>query len=386
MMMRGGPPYPRPFLFLDTVNGSNSNDGLSLTTPKLTLDAAMNVLDASYSSTGTIHIHAPEATPLLINTANSNMVFNAGHMALVPWPGEASWYGENWLHEYTDGWADAGGGVYSRTDQPTTSILWIETLLDGNGFFTPLTNGGATSTPAAGRFGVTGGNLYVRLPGDADPNDHTIVQPRNTSTLRSQNAAILEVWGGVVRYTRSSIAFMEGTSQITLRDCVLEYAAANGVEVSSASTGVQLTAYDSIARRAVSNDGWNIHSNDTPGQQAVFRLYNCEGAYCGDEGVSPHENSELYIDGGRYHHNGQSGLAAVDESVVDIRNARFDSNNTTSTAGMGGILLSNTSSGALENCQVDNNTGPGLNCDTTGEVAVTNLNSFDNTEADVLCS
>jgi parallel beta-helix repeat protein len=378
--------YPRPFIYLNTVTGSNSNDGLTPATPKLTLDAAMNVLDASYSSEGTIHIHAPEANPLLINTANSHEVFNAGNMALVPWPGESVWYGENWLHEYTSGWNSEGGGVYSRTDQPTTSILWIETMLDSNSFFTPLTSGGATTTPAAGTFGVSGGNLYVRLPGDADPNDHTIVQPRNTTTLRTQNAAKLEVRGGIIRYTRSSIVFMEGASQVTLRDCVLEYALANCAEVSNAATGAQLTAYNSIARRAVTNDGWNIHSNDTPGQQAVFRLYNCEGAYCGDEGVSPHENSELYINGGRYHHNGQSGLAAVDESVIEVRNARFDHNNLTSVPDAGGILLLNTSNGTIENCQVDNNNGPGLNCATSGDVVVTGLNSFDNADADVLCS
>ncbi|MBZ0296082.1 MAG: hypothetical protein K8L99_26215 [Anaerolineae bacterium] len=371
-------PFERAVIHVNAASGNDSNSGLAAASAKATVNAAKTALDTYFGSVGTIQVTAPVESPVTLD----NLTFNGGDF-LIKGNG-AAWYAEGLHYTYSSGWSDAGGGIYTRSDQPTTSILFIETLNDSDGFYTALTaNTSTPTTPAAGQFGVDSGTLYIHLPGDVDPNSHTIIQPRSSTMLRPSGTTKLEVADAVLRYSRVDGVFVDDTASLKMRDCTVEYHGQDGISNSSADAEtIQHEFIRVIARRAVSNDGFNIKV------KGIATLIDCEGAYCGDEGCSPHDNSQIIVMGGRYHHNGTGGgITGVDNAVMILSGVRCDHNHrTVLPAGEAAISYLGNTSGSCDDCTVDNNTGPGFICDTTGDVTVSNLTSEDNTQSDILCA
>lgn len=69
------------------------------------------------------------------------------------------------------------------------------------------------------------------------------------------------------------------------------------------------------------NDGFNIHGD--AGVRGLATLDDCVGVGCGDEGVSPHDDTRLDIYGGLWFDNGGGGAQAVNNAVMNIRRSRF---------------------------------------------------------------
>lgn len=73
------------------------------------------------------------------------------------------------LQTFTTGWSGPVSGVWSRAFTPAQALKVTTTL----GTFEILANAGATTTPAAGQYGLTGGVLYINI-GAGLPNTLTV--------------------------------------------------------------------------------------------------------------------------------------------------------------------------------------------------------------------
>lgn len=134
------------------------------------------------------------------------------------------------------------------------------------------------------------------------------------------------------------------------------------------------------------NDGWNIHGDAGVAGHAI--VYDCTATGCGDEGISPHNDTLLDIYGGHYDGNAGGGMNCVDNAVVNIRKSLVDSSRVTFNGNghdltTGGIGYFGATSGSIDGADAKNNTGPGFKNVGTGSVTKTDVISTSNGAADV---
>lgn len=365
-------------IYVNTASGSDSNNGLTPGAAKLSLDGARLAV-VSAGGVGKILVSAAEASPVQgfvdFGTGIVNVTIDAY--------GASSWHCQRTttIAVGAGGWTNEGGGVYSRASSSSSALWYVATLADGNGFQTVLTQEtGTPSTPGEGEFGYVSNTLYVHLPGGVDPNLHQFKRASTNYLIRASGTARVAIRNLVGRYSNGTICEVASAgAQMTIQDSVVEYANGNCVGDSAAGIGI---CSNVTARRAV-NDGFNVNLG-------IWTLTDCTGEYNDDEGASPHQTSRLTIYGGRYHHNGHGGITAVNSAVLNLYGVTVDYNGATgpSQGERGGINYITTSSGICEDCTCQNNTGEGFNCQSSGDVTVTNLTSGTgegNTLADVTC-
>ena len=135
--------------------------GLSRTAPKKTLSACLTLLTSTYGNRGTIYV-----TGTTIAAALPGFVtISSGDIIIAGLDGTPFY----WTRAFTEsGWSSEGGGVYSTARVQTVVRCLVPTIADGDFYLELDKNTSTPSTPAAGEFGMTGGNIYVHLPGDAD--------------------------------------------------------------------------------------------------------------------------------------------------------------------------------------------------------------------------
>lgn len=361
-----------PIIYINRSTGSDSNDGLTPTTAKLSLDGAKAIM----TSVG--------ARVLISGTTLSSFVqgftdFTQGTVILEGLNG-VEWHCERTLTLVAGGWTSSGGGIYHRSGTTSSGSLWYSSLPDSNGFSTILTQNVSTpTTPSAGEFGYSTNELYVHLPGDANANSYEFKRASTSYLVQASGTCNLTIRNMTASYSNGSIVQLtSANAKLTVENSLLRYGG-NGISESAAS---KIVCKNVISQKQT-NDGFNCNNGS-------WILYNCEGSYNLDEGVSPHNSCILNIYNSWFHHNGHGGCTAINSSVMNINNSITEFNGVTGQAGIeaNGINYANTASGAIINTIARNNDRSGFYCTSSGTVTFSNFSTGtgnNNLQADTLC-
>lgn len=353
--------------YVSSTTGNDSNDGLTSGTPKLTLQAAVNLL----SGDGTIRVVAPLATPLRESATHS------GAFTISIDGGGSPWYiFASELHG--SGWASLGGGVYSKTigwDPSVVNIVVDTVQVDGNGNNYRLVRLGSTpTTPGVNQFGTVGTTMYVHLFGGVDPNTNAVEVARYTNAIFMHGSGDLVLTQMVGRYANASIV-LQDAGGVDCNTCTSEYAFGNGFATQGQAVGSKIFKCTNCMARCNSDDGYNVHGN--PGQAVRMDITNCIADWILDNGASNHDDTIMNLIGGELRHCGNSGVYSINNATFTLNGTRVHHN----AAGTGIAAVSwhdPTMKGSLINCEVDNNTCPGVHAAPGAAVTIIGLNSHNN--------
>lgn len=357
-------------VFVDAVGGNDANDGLTRDTPKQTLAAVWAVFQG-LGDVGTIYVTSTSENPLASNWTITNY-----DVTLRGLDGNM-WYIDR-AYTYTAGWANEGGGIYSRAWGLGALGVFVPTILT-NSLPTELDFAGAIINPAAGEYSISGGRMYIHLPAGEDPNSETVKARRAGTVITTAGTTRLRMYDGVLGYCAGGAALTAGGSGgAELHDCVL-WCSVNGI-----SASVLVVAHD-CGLHLNDNDGINVNNADA-------HLFNCVSSYNDDEGMSGHGASRLYVTDSRTHHNQQAGIWSVDTTTQYLDGLLADNNGLGGGAAQQicGIGYPAGGSGTCTNCTCQNNIGSGFYCaGAATAITVTNLTSGiaeGNGQADVACA
>lgn len=341
-------------VYLDTVSGNDGNGGTAPNDAKLSFGAALTALTALGGS-GTIYINAPEANKLAVfNTIST------GTVVLRSMTG-ARWYFDR-AETITSGWTNEGGGVYSRV---STRSHWVVSSLTGaDGYYVVLSaNTSTPTTPAAGEFGNSGGNVYVHLPGDADANAHTLRAPQTPSCLIISGDCSLLMFDAAGYYTSGATVNIGGTGTSYIVDTNLNYATSQGLTVTGTGTAIVIGGEASKQR-------FDGYSNNSTGNLTCVR---CAAHYNGDEGFTDHSSSVTTLIDCTATNNGSGGVGFTSDSgQSNVDGGLFDSNGVNAGGGFeqNGISYGVDASGTVRHVTCTNNTGSGIYAATLGVLTV----------------
>jgi hypothetical protein len=372
-------------VYVNTATGSDSNDGLTPSASKLTLASALTAITNNAGGIGRILVTASASAPV-----QGFVSIAAGEVTIEGLNG-VDWYMERSTTLNDSSWVSDGGGVYHHTSTSSATNWFVRSILTGNGFETRLTQNSSTpTTPAAGEFGYSGSTLYVRLPGDVNPNTgnggspHIFKRANTAYLLQLTGTAKVSVRGGIGLYGGTIYQNTSPAALLYLYNCQARYAHGTGSGIQIPMSGGYIYCHGCTSQ-ANANDGFNA-------QASSMTLVNCDGSYNDDEGASNHNGSGMNIQGGRYHHNFSGGCTAVNSGSQMYLNAvTVDYNGAKAGGGVesNGINFDVGTSGSVVDCTAQNNTGSGYYCAASaGAVTVTNLTSGTdegNTLDDVLC-
>lgn len=362
------PPHPligepfRPSVWLSS-SGSDANSGLTSSAPKLTLAAAVGVINATFAGYGRIKITSTSNAPIAgLETISS------GDIVLEPADGLTEWFLER-CFTYTSGWTNAGGGVWSRTlAQSPGGIVFVTTILDGDGYATRLAQNTTTpTTPSAGQYGQSGGVAYVHLPGSVSANSNTLKWGRSGVPLTINSTAIIRMDRARIRFTSNASALsIGGSANVTLNDGFFGYAFSSGVAMGSSGA---LVAQGCEASHT-GNDGWNINLGTTT-------LRDCIGNYNEDEGASAHADSVMHIYDSSFSHNGQAGINSIGTSTQNLYRVTCHDNGLNGGVNqqIAGIAYVEDCTGVCVDCICTDNAGSGFYNTSGASVTVSGLTS-----------
>jgi hypothetical protein len=379
---RGGAPASALLsgVYVDAATGSDGAAG-SEDAPVRTLARALAVLAASADL-----IAAAGATPTVFAASTAGAPFRERvvvdpaslggltALRLAAWGYDADAAERAYLQHaaaHTSGWTAMGGGVYSKaTGTPHTRTVAVMTITNARAVEALLVrNALAPTAPAEGEFGYSGGLLYVRLPGDADPNAHTVevdaaTTPAEEACLTASGVA-LRLDGFVVKIGRLFAVWIERGGYLTGAGCTFALASSSVVSTGGeAGSGFDLTGGEVYG--GLANDGVNMNA---PAGTVSY----CRGVYVhdnGDEGLSQHNGDTLYVLGGEVAHNGSAGVFGVDGSAYHAWDAELHHNGESGGPRAGGIGW-DTARGSVLRCSIHDNAGRGIAVDPAACVGVT---------------
>lgn len=377
-----GPPGPDPDdadLHLHVAStGNDSNDG-SEGSPVQTLERVI-VLAADAAVPRTlVHVESSADAPIQIGGLSAAGTFSVDGSTIEFRPAEGFdvWHLSECAQHF-GGWTNVSGDVWTKalggasTGYATTiPVVWDASNTDviaGRSFWKKLAQNTATpSAPAAGEFGWTRPDMWINLGPGVDPNDYDLRVPL-LQRLLATNGATIVVRDCVVT-AGNSYGLGANGGVMEVHDTQIGYAVGNGVDSLGASGGFRCFR---VRAFNCGNDGFGCSGS------TVNVLVDCEGSYNGDEGVSPHQNSRLDIVRGRYAHNKQSGMAAVDAAVINVLDVVLDGNHRDGpVSSQGNFTALNTVSGVVSGLVVINDPGPPLYLEPTTSVEITDWTDFD---------
>lgn len=363
-------------LYIDTVNGNALNHGYTPDQPLKGLAGILSTRWATEKALGAqglnLIVRAPASEPLRHTAASVTTWTDALPLTVESWDAAERWhhYGS---FRFAGGWTEtANPGVWRHAavyDNPLTVVVETMPAADGG----PLKyrieqTAGVYTNPGVGEYGHQKASeeaIYLRLPGDANPNDHVIEVAAAINGWIANGPGLVTLKRAALRYFRGACAIVNPPTStpvgsagfLDLVDCLGEYA----FDVFATSNhATRVRAWDTVARGAT-NDGFNHHA--AAGVPALMELYGCEGAYNGDEGASPHDDTVLVVEGGAYHHNyNGGGITGVDRARMVIRRPAIYRNKLKGAASdQGGVsYYDSTMSGHVEGLIAVGNNGPGL--------------------------
>lgn len=360
---------PQTTWYVDSVLGSDTNTGRRPEASLRTLSRAVAGIKAAGATDATVVIHAPESNPIR-EVAAIHIDSGATVRMVSRTPGQ-KWHLSG-AQRITSGWTHVGGGVYSRAVAIGTDaapVALVPTLLDRDGQSTRIftRNTATPTTPAAGEYGYTGGTYYLRLPGDANPNQHTVEIATAYNLLVSLTGSSLHLSDAALMGAQSKVALSTGGSSpariMTATDSDAWFAGDSCWGTTGDNRGMTLTR---CRGWYAANDGFNHHAN--AGNAAIMELIDCEGFWNSDEGVSPHDDTRLILRGGSFHHNGHGGLTSVQNAVTQLSGTEFYANrvyDTTLTGkDSGGVSILEQSRLISTNLYSHDHPGPGIEIET----------------------
>lgn len=256
------------------------------------------------------------------------------------------------------------------TDAVTASVKYVSTTgNDVNDGDTPDTayatigkalSGAATTIYiAAGNYSELNGipeNTFYRNNSLSIIADNATLTVYNSVSFRDCNVYIV----GLNVITDSSSAdtangffFYHCTG--TVSDCTVSGAKYMGFRLDSSNmTLTKCTALNCAI------DGFNAHA--LPGQPApVITLVNCIAHDCGDDGASVHESGKMFVHGGEFYNNVQTGLAPHDLCEFEAINVHCHHNAIGIEAVKDTLATGETpATGRVIGCILDHNTAYGL--------------------------
>ena len=319
-----------PIIYLN-ANGSDDNDGLSISNPKATFAGAMNaggsdmtiVLTSDITESINFGTWNGQKTHVKVRAnkgVRRRIILGKMLTDLVAYPG----YDD--VYTWTPG---TGESVPSGTRQ----WLWQHDLPDETTLIPsserhPLQRGrrcrrlstklepseslSALLSSVTPRWVVDNGTLYVRVAAGSDVTENPIVVPSNEATavsIGNYDVELLniEAWYGRI-YTGS------GSYNFKAVDCAARYCTGSGAWQMDDSMCVHLERCEADSTTMLSTttgDGFNIHptaAEDINAKCGTHALVDCWAHDCRDDGYSDHGRSEGTIVGGLYEHNGKGGL------------------------------------------------------------------------------
>lgn len=143
-----------------------------------------------------------------------------------------------------------------------------------------------------------------------------------TIQLRFVNADV-NIYGMTVNIVPSSntySGFYLTDCSGEIKDCIVNNATSMGFRLD----GCKMTLERCIAANCTT-DGFNAHTVTT-GKESELTLINCVAHDCGDDGASVHESGKMYVIGGEYYNNVQTGLAPHNYCTFEMLNVHCHNN------------------------------------------------------------
>ncbi|RYG49631.1 right-handed parallel beta-helix repeat-containing protein [bacterium] len=306
---------------------------------------------------GIVRIDAPAHAPY----RNPILIWGGADVQLLGWDAKP-WYVQPSVR-HTGGFQTMGGGVYRKAAGASEDlgVVWDESLPNAQGRPTALYRAKTDSAqPAAGRFALFGGYLYLRLPGDVSPNGHAIEVAKAKAAISVANGSGSHVVVEHARLRGGTYAGLDvGTlavgANLYVRLTSSEYAT-NGFAARGAYSE---STFRDCETRYNSNDGFNIHGRGSVASTMV--LTDCLSEWNLDEGASPHDNTRLIVRRGTYRDNGEAGFHAINTATMELTNVVVQRNSRNRTMGYyGGIDFNNDTRGKIQGCTIEGNFGPGF--------------------------
>lgn len=354
-------------LYVDSANGNDGNTGRTQDDAFATIGAAHTA--AAVLGNTTVKVVAPAASPFRESlTQDEKIAFTLEPLiAGTDW----YWYGST---QYTSGWTSAGGGMYTRADPGADQVVIVTDLPDATWGNLQTLLRENTSTPtslSAGEFGTSAGTLYVRLPGDVDPNSYTIEVPTNTYVCDVTDAnATLTVKNGILQYAQTAVCHITTGTLVISTNGEIRYAT-NGVQAGGGTVDL-----DDLTIQRVDADGVNVNGS------ATVTIDNVTGQYCRDEAISNHNTSTMTATSCTLTYNG-SGGATCGGGTMNLDTCTCSNNfiflQGGETGDEGGITYKAGTTGTCQDCTANNNDGYGFACDATATPTLTNLTATGNT-------
>ncbi|RYG39471.1 hypothetical protein EON81_00845 [bacterium] len=361
---------PRDTSYVSTVKGTAGAGGLLPSDPLATLNEAVD--RRAEAGGGAISIEAPPELPI-----RGQVVIDVPVPLTLRGIGTRTWSMVA-ASRYSSGWQQMPKSVYRRP-WPLRAVrsVWIESMRESDGLPTALKPASVLASLKPGEFFFDLGYVYLRLPGNVNPNRHIIEIPKETSCLRVANPrGSLQIENGIFRGgSEGAVETGQPTAggKLFAKNCIAEYGY-NGFRI-----GGQLSEgiYSNCIARRNTNDGFNLHGY--LGVNSSMQISKCEAYLNGDEGASPHDDTHMTITGSRLHHNGCSGFMAIGRTLVSLVDVEIDHNGQygfsktengfTSWAEVRGRLL---------RCDIHDNNGPGVYREATKGVTLTEVSSRNN--------
>lgn len=394
-VIRTLPPYP---LVVDPLSGSDGNTG-SASAPLQSLTAA--IAACSGLPDWLIRVISRASAPLRVEH-----IYNSPENLTIEGWGAEPWYVRGSV--LGTGWTSEGGGIYSMalsgTQKPFVVVETLTETIGDRSFPLRLLQAGATTTPAAGQSGWSGGRVYVRMPDSSDPALQTVEIMRLNKGLHTYGSGRLTVRNVNGRYYNSSVCLNglstqpENTGWLTVEDSEVMFCDIGGIGSTGRNEETVITRVNSWRN---GNDGFNFRCPLGGLGKAI--LYGCDGSYNGNlagesaQGASAHTTSWMQIYGGTFNYNVSGGMVSIDSSINDLignsswgailmnHNMRLGNTAGTIAAQASCAWMDNTIGTVSGSVTVSNGQGVGVRVVTPGAVTgISNIISTGNALPDVI--
>ncbi|RYG48506.1 hypothetical protein EON79_04280, partial [bacterium] len=361
---------PRDTSYVSTVTGMAGAGGLLPHGGLATIDEA--IVRRRTAGGGNIAVEAPPELPI-----RTRVKVTAPIPLTIRGIGSRTWHmvGSTFV---TTGWTKTNLRTY-RTPCSLSAVktVWLDSMLEPDGLPVALFPGRSFSRMQPRQFYLRDGYLHVRLPDDADPTGHTVQIGEGFSPLSVANpGGSLRLENGIFRGgTQSGVEVGQANTggKLFAKGCIVEYSFC-GFRMSRALS--EAIFVNCIARRNA-NDGFNLHA-DT-GIASTMHLIDCEASLNGDEGASPHDDTEMTIIRGRLHHNAYSGFMCINRAKVSLIDVEIDHNGQAELKDReNGFATRNSVQGRLLRCHVHHNNGPGIYREEIPGIELAEVSSHDN--------
>lgn len=385
-------------VYADSVSGVTSGVGLWPGFPRESLNAAMSQLDiATVDRGGTVYVYAPVANPdrTTLTFTYSAIPTSVWNVKVWPGRGETKYYLYGSTKVTT--WTSLGGNVYSTTGFPVKpGLIFLPDEVDGNGQLVRLKGVGfAGETPSAGNFSWNSstGTVKIRLYDSSDPNGRPVEVATNQNNYVIRSGSALVRFYNAVSRGSTNAGISTGSQQFVTagntywEDCRCECCGGAGATTYTGGGGFVIAtgplSFATYVRCYSENnidDGFGVHG--IVGAKSTAYAIDCHGNYNNDEGISPHDDTILYIMGGEYSHNQSGGIASVGNNHTEISGGTiFNDNAKGGISQEAGIYLTGNATMIVNGATANNNNGPGVFATNVANITILSLTTSGNARA-----